>query len=41
MPPERLADYIAEFRALLDSHNLQYGMFGHVDAGVLHVRHRF
>jgi FAD/FMN-containing dehydrogenase len=23
---------------LLDSHGLQYGMFGHVDAGVLHVR---
>ncbi len=32
------ADYIAEFRALLDSHGLSYGMFGHVDAGVLHVR---
>ncbi len=38
VPPERLADYIAEFRALLDGHGLQYGMFGHVDAGVLHVR---
>jgi FAD/FMN-containing dehydrogenase/Fe-S oxidoreductase len=38
VPPERLADYIAEFRALLDSHGLTYGMFGHVDAGVLHVR---
>ncbi|MFA9500843.1 FAD-binding and (Fe-S)-binding domain-containing protein [Mannheimia sp. E30BD] len=38
VPPEHLADYIAEFRALLDSHNLPYGMFGHVDAGVLHVR---
>ncbi|WP_371764804.1 FAD-binding and (Fe-S)-binding domain-containing protein [Massilia sp.] len=38
VPPENLADYIAEFRALLDSHDLQYGMFGHVDAGVLHVR---
>ncbi|QLD34173.1 FAD-binding and (Fe-S)-binding domain-containing protein [Mannheimia varigena] len=38
VPPENLADYIAEFRALLDSHNLPYGMFGHVDAGVLHVR---
>lgn len=23
---------------MLDSHNLTYGMFGHVDAGVLHVR---
>ncbi|MDO6563142.1 FAD-binding and (Fe-S)-binding domain-containing protein [Amphritea sp. 1_MG-2023] len=38
VPPENLAAYIAEFRALLDSHNLAYGMFGHVDAGVLHVR---
>ncbi len=38
VPPENLADYIMEFRALLDSHRLQYGMFGHVDAGVLHVR---
>ncbi len=38
VPPQHLADYIAEFRALLDSHNLTYGMFGHVDAGVLHVR---
>ncbi|WP_192458611.1 FAD-binding and (Fe-S)-binding domain-containing protein [Musicola keenii] len=38
VPPQHLADYIAEFRALLDSHNLSYGMFGHVDAGVLHVR---
>ena len=38
VPPENLADYISEFRALLDQHNLQYGMFGHVDAGVLHVR---
>lgn len=38
VPPQNLAAYIAEFRALLDSHSLQYGMFGHVDAGVLHVR---
>jgi FAD/FMN-containing dehydrogenase/Fe-S oxidoreductase len=38
VPPEHLADYIAEFRALLDGYGLQYGMFGHVDAGVLHVR---
>ncbi|EKM0373483.1 D-2-hydroxyglutarate dehydrogenase YdiJ [Cronobacter turicensis] len=38
VPPEHLADYIAEFRALLDGHGLSYGMFGHVDAGVLHVR---
>lgn len=38
VPPENLADYIAEFRTLLDGYGLQYGMFGHVDAGVLHVR---
>lgn len=38
VPPENLADYIVEFRALLDGYNLHYGMFGHVDAGVLHVR---
>ena len=38
VPPEHLAEYIAEFRALLDGFGLRYGMFGHVDAGVLHVR---
>ncbi|SNY99339.1 D-2-hydroxyglutarate dehydrogenase YdiJ [Halomonas sp. hl-4] len=38
VPPEHLADYIAEFRAALDTRGLSYGMFGHVDAGVLHVR---
>ncbi|MBP6861449.1 MAG: FAD-binding oxidoreductase [Neisseriaceae bacterium] len=38
VPPENLADYIAEFRAVLDEAGLAYGMFGHVDAGVLHVR---
>ncbi len=41
VPPENLADFIAEFRALLDQHQLHYGMFGHVDAGVLHVRPAF
>lgn len=38
VPPENLADYIREFRDLLDSHGVRYGMFGHADAGVLHVR---
>lgn len=38
VPPENLADYIEEFRAVLDRRGLDYGMFGHVDAGVLHVR---
>lgn len=38
VPPEHLADYIAEFRQLLDRQSLKYGMFGHGDAGVIHVR---
>jgi FAD/FMN-containing dehydrogenase/Fe-S oxidoreductase len=38
VPPENLADFIMEFRAVLDQRGLDYGMFGHVDAGVLHVR---
>ncbi|MGF1684319.1 D-2-hydroxyglutarate dehydrogenase YdiJ [Photobacterium minamisatsumaniensis] len=38
VPPENLADFITEFRQLLDDNHLDYGMFGHVDAGVLHVR---
>ncbi|MEN3363183.1 MAG: hypothetical protein V7606_457, partial [Burkholderiales bacterium] len=38
VPPEQLPEYIAEFRELLDGLGLRYGMFGHVDAGVLHVR---
>ncbi|PCK08408.1 MAG: FAD-binding oxidoreductase [Alteromonadaceae bacterium] len=38
VPPEKLADFILEFRAILDGYGLAYGMFGHVDAGVLHVR---
>jgi FAD/FMN-containing dehydrogenase/Fe-S oxidoreductase len=38
VPPDRLADYIRDFRALLDRHGLRYGMFGHVDVGCLHVR---
>src|SRR5690554_7734192 len=38
VPPEHLAAFIAELRALLDQHELHYGMCGHVDAGVLHVR---
>jgi FAD/FMN-containing dehydrogenase/Fe-S oxidoreductase len=38
VPPERLADYIAEFRAALDRRGLVYGMFGHADAGCVHVR---
>jgi len=38
VPPEKLADFVAELRTLLDKYHLSYGMFGHVDAGCLHVR---
>lgn len=38
VPPENLADYILEFRSLLDGMNVTYGMFGHVDTGLMHVR---
>ncbi len=38
VPPENLAAYIAEFTALLDAQGLEYGMYGHVDVGCLHVR---
>lgn len=38
VPPERLADYVAEFRDVLDRHGLGYGMYGHADVGCLHVR---
>lgn len=38
VPPEHLANYIADFRELLDEYGLDYGMFGHADAGVIHVR---
>lgn len=38
VPPENLADFILDFRKVLDDNGLSYGMFGHVDAGVLHVR---
>lgn len=36
--PENLADYIKELSALLDSFDVKYGMFGHVDVGCLHIR---
>lgn len=38
VPPAVLADYIAEFRELLERHGVDYAMFGHVDVGCLHVR---
>ncbi len=38
VPPENLAEYISGFRKILQKYGVVYGMFGHVDAGCLHVR---
>lgn len=38
VPPDRLADFVTEFVAILQRHGLVYGIFGHIDVGCLHVR---
>lgn len=38
VPPSELAEYISGFRKILKKYGVAYGMFGHVDAGCLHVR---
>lgn len=38
VPPERLVDFVREFRDILDGHGLTYAMYGHADVGCLHVR---
>jgi Fe-S oxidoreductase len=36
--PSVLPAYIRDFRAVLNEYGLEYGMFGHIDVGCLHVR---
>ncbi len=36
--PERLGDYVAAFREILDRHGLTAGWYGHCSVGCLHVR---
>ncbi len=36
--PERLNDYVARFREVLDRHDLQAGFYGHCSVGCLHIR---
>ncbi|KAK3606775.1 hypothetical protein CHS0354_018369 [Potamilus streckersoni] len=38
VPPRSLPAFIAEFRQLLSAYRLDYAMYGHVDAGCMHVR---
>lgn len=39
--PERLAEYLADFRDLLERHELQGVMYGHFGAGCMHIRITF
>jgi FAD/FMN-containing dehydrogenase/Fe-S oxidoreductase len=36
--PERLNDYVARFKAILDAHGLTAGWYGHASVGCLHIR---
>jgi FAD/FMN-containing dehydrogenase/Fe-S oxidoreductase len=36
--PERLGDYVASFREILDRHGLSAGWYGHCSVGCLHIR---
>ena len=38
VPVENLAAFVKDFTALLNRHGLNYGMYGHVDVGCLHIR---
>ncbi|WP_177209477.1 FAD-binding and (Fe-S)-binding domain-containing protein [Sulfitobacter brevis] len=38
VPPQNLVTFVAGFRDILDSHGLDYGMYGHADVGCVHVR---
>jgi FAD/FMN-containing dehydrogenase/Fe-S oxidoreductase len=38
VPPHSLRNFVAEFKAILDSHKLNYAMYGHSDVGCIHVR---
>lgn len=38
VPPENLANFVADLQQFLDHENLQYAMYGHVDVGCIHVR---
>jgi FAD/FMN-containing dehydrogenase/Fe-S oxidoreductase len=38
VPPENLADFVADLQQMLEQENLEYAMYGHVDVGCIHVR---
>lgn len=38
VPPENLADFVAELEATLSARNIPLGMYGHADVGCVHIR---
>ncbi|MBX8827408.1 FAD-binding and (Fe-S)-binding domain-containing protein [Ochrobactrum sp. SFR4] len=38
VPPENLVKFVSGFREILNSHQLDFGMYGHADVGCVHVR---
>jgi FAD/FMN-containing dehydrogenase/Fe-S oxidoreductase len=38
VPPDRLNDYVADFRAIVERHELTAGFYGHCSVGCLHIR---
>lgn len=38
VPPENLADFVADLQTELERQNFRYAMYGHVDVGCIHVR---
>ncbi|WP_041933981.1 D-2-hydroxyglutarate dehydrogenase YdiJ [Gloeothece verrucosa] len=38
VPPSQLMNYVQDLKKLLNEYQLDYGMFGHVDVGCLHIR---
>lgn len=41
VPPDKLGDYLRDFRALLTKHNLEADLYGHFGQGCLHCRISF
>lgn len=38
VPPENLADFVAELEEILKTRNIPLGMYGHADVGCVHIR---
>ena len=38
LPPEKIPDFVLEMQGYLNARDLSYGIYGHIDAGCLHLR---